>query len=66
MALFQATILKNIKQDETLIASRWVSFQKYLSKVDGIRDFKEEEYQEGFLSDVLRSVWDILSKRQIQ
>jgi hypothetical protein len=42
-------------QDESLIAVRWASFQNFLSKVDDIRYFKEEEYQDGFLRDIFES-----------
>ncbi len=42
-------------QDESLIAKRWASFQNFLSKVDDIRYFKEEEYQDGFLRDIFES-----------
>ncbi len=55
MALFQKSILNSVKQDESLIASRWSNFQNYLAKVDAIRDFKEEIYQDGFFKDIFES-----------
>lgn len=55
MSLFQNSILKNYKQDEALVASRWAAFQEYLAKVDFVRDVKEEKYQEGFLKDVFEA-----------
>ena len=55
MPIFQTSILKNIKQDEALIASRWAAYQNYLSKTDFIKTVKEEKYQEGFLKDVFES-----------
>ena len=42
-------------QDETKIASSWVNFQAYLKKVDAIKKFKEEKYQQGFLRDVFEA-----------
>ena len=55
MALFQASILQKTKQDEALIASRWAAFQGFLAKVEKIKEFKEEEYQDAFLRDVFES-----------
>ena len=55
MALFQPSIIKNIKQDEARIASRWAAYQNYLAKAHAIRSFKEEEYQEGFLKDLFEA-----------
>jgi len=55
MALFQASILKTIKQDESLIALRWAAFQNFVSKIDFVKNVKEEKYQEGFLKDVFES-----------
>ncbi|MFK5976411.1 MAG: N-6 DNA methylase [Sulfurovum sp.] len=52
--MFQNSVINNIKQDESLIAIRWASFQNFLSKVEAIREFKEEEYQDGFLLDVFQ------------
>ena len=42
-------------QNESIVAVRWASFQDFLSKVDDIRHFKEEEYQDGFLRDIFES-----------
>jgi len=53
--MFQNSVLNTIKQDEGVIALRWAAFQGFLSKVDAIRGFKEEEYQDGFLQDVFES-----------
>lgn len=50
--MFQSSVLKNFKQDESIVASRWASFQKYKAKIEAIKDFKEEEYQDGFLKDI--------------
>lgn len=55
MAIFQQSILKQQKQDESLIALRWAEFQKYLSKIEAIKDYKEEKYQDGFLKDVFEN-----------
>ncbi len=52
MPLFKQSILKNQKFDEELIAKRWAKFQNFKSKIESIRNFKEEEYQEGFLKDI--------------
>ena len=55
MSIFQKSVLKNFKQDEKLVALRWASFQNYKAKVEAIKDFKEEEYQDGFLKDIFES-----------
>jgi type I restriction-modification system DNA methylase subunit len=55
LSLFQKSILNSIKHDEVLIASRWNNFQNYLSKVQAIRGFKEEVYQDGFFTDIFVS-----------
>lgn len=52
MGIFQNSVLRNTKQDESILAHRWASFQDYLSKIEAIKDFKEEIYQDGFLHDV--------------
>ncbi|MCL4431724.1 MAG: N-6 DNA methylase [Epsilonproteobacteria bacterium] len=55
MAIFQKSVFKSIKQDEALIASRWNNFQNYIAKIDAIRGFKEEVYQDGFFKDIFES-----------
>ncbi len=50
--MFQKSVLKNYKQDESLVALRWAKYQNYLAKADAIKEFKEEEYQDGFLHDI--------------
>ena len=40
--------------------SRWAVFQTTKAKVEAIKDFKEEEYQDGFLKDILNLVLDTL------
>ena len=55
MSIFQKSVLKNFKQDEKLVALRWASFQNYKTKIEAIKDFKEEEYQDGFLKDIFES-----------
>lgn len=55
MAIFQKSVFKSIKQDESLIASRWNNFQNYIAKIDAIRGFKEEVYQDGFFKDIFES-----------
>ncbi len=55
MAIFQPSILKQQKQDESLIALRWAEFQHFLAKREAIKDYKEEKYQEGFLKDVFEN-----------
>ncbi|RXJ79064.1 restriction endonuclease subunit M [Aliarcobacter skirrowii] len=52
MSIFQNSVLKTFKQDEKLVAARWAAFQNYKAKVEAIKDFKEEEYQDGFLKDI--------------
>lgn len=55
MAIFQKSVINSIKQDESLIASRWNNFQNYIAKIDAIRGFKEEVYQDGFFKDIFES-----------
>ncbi|MFA7086911.1 MAG: type I restriction enzyme HsdR N-terminal domain-containing protein, partial [Aliarcobacter sp.] len=55
MSIFQKSVLKTFKQDEKLVAARWAAFQNYKAKVEAIKDFKEEEYQDGFLKDIFES-----------
>ncbi|MGH2278221.1 Eco57I restriction-modification methylase domain-containing protein [Aliarcobacter sp. ERUVET-7] len=55
MSIFQNSVLKTFKQDEKLVALRWASFQNYKTKIEAIKDFKEEEYQDGFLKDIFES-----------
>lgn len=52
MSMFQSSILKSFTQDENLIASRWLAFQKYKLKEDFVTTVKEEKYQDGFLKDI--------------
>ena len=52
MAIFQDSILKSTQQDENLIATRWLKFQNFLSKVEFVKSVKEEKYQDGFLHDL--------------
>ncbi|OCL96076.1 Eco57I restriction-modification methylase domain-containing protein [Aliarcobacter thereius] len=53
--MFQNSVLKTFNDDEKLVATRWASYQNYKSKVEAIKDFKEEEYQDGFLKDIFES-----------
>ncbi|NLN13392.1 MAG: restriction endonuclease subunit M, partial [Arcobacter skirrowii] len=55
MSIFQKTVLNSISQDESLIALRWASFQKFLVKVEYIKTVKEEKYQDGFLVDIFEN-----------
>ncbi|MDO9207224.1 MAG: N-6 DNA methylase [Sulfuricurvum sp.] len=55
MAIFQKSVINSIKQDESLVASRWNDFQNYIAKIDAIRGFKEEVYQDGFFKDIFES-----------
>jgi len=53
--MFQKSVLNAIKQDESIIATRWAEYQKYLEKIDFIKTVKEEKYQDGFLKDVFEN-----------
>ena len=53
--MFQKSVLKSIKQDESLVALRFAKYQEFLAKVDAIKEFKEEEYQDGFLKDIFEN-----------
>ncbi|NLO18211.1 MAG: class I SAM-dependent DNA methyltransferase [Arcobacter butzleri] len=52
--MFQNSIIKEFSKnlDNKLIATRWVSYQEYLKKIDFIKTVKEEKYQDGFLKDI--------------
>ena len=53
-SMFQNSIIKEFSKnlDNKLIATRWVSYQEYLKKIDFIKTVKEEKYQDGFLKDI--------------
>ncbi|MGK0256542.1 MAG: hypothetical protein ACI81I_001161 [Arcobacteraceae bacterium] len=55
MSMFQKSVLKSFPQDESLVATRWAEFQKYIAKIDFIRNVKEEKYQDGFLKDIFEN-----------
>jgi len=55
LALFQKSVLNSITQDEGKVALRWAEYQKFLVKVDAIKGFKEEEYQDGFFKDIFEN-----------
>ena len=55
MSMFQKSVLKNIRQDESVVALRWAEYQKYLDKIDFIKEVKEEKYQDGFLKDIFEN-----------
>ena len=41
--------------DLSLIKERWENFKKYQSRKDEIKKFKEEKYQDGFLTDIFEN-----------
>ncbi|MDX4047746.1 N-6 DNA methylase [Aliarcobacter skirrowii] len=53
--MFQKSIINSVKQDESKVALRWASFQKFLEKVEYIKTVKEEKYQDGFLVDIFEN-----------
>jgi len=55
MSLFQKSVLTAFPQDESKVAIRFAEYQKFLAKVDAIKGFKEEEYQDGFFKDVFEN-----------
>lgn len=55
MSIYQPKLLKEQKQDEALVAKRWVAFQDYKAKAQKIKAWKEEEYQDGFLRDLFEN-----------
>lgn len=52
LSMFQSSVLKNFPQDESLVAIRWAEFQKFLAKIDFVKETKEEKYQTEFLQDI--------------
>lgn len=55
MPIFQKSVITNTKQDEALVAARFVKYQEFKAKAEAIRGFKEEEYQDGFLKDIFEN-----------
>ena len=55
MSIFQKSVLKSVRQDESVVAIRWAEYQKYLDKLDYIKEVKEEKYQDGFLKDIFEN-----------
>jgi len=55
LGIFQNSVLRNQKQDESLVALRWAQFQNYISKIDFIKTVKEEKFQDSFLKDIFES-----------
>lgn len=55
MSIFQKSVLKNVSQNESVVALRWAEYQKYLEKIDYIKTVKEEKYQDGFLKDIFEN-----------
>jgi len=55
MSIFTPSVLKSVSQDEGNVALAWAKFQAFLAKVDHIKHFKEEEYQDGFLKDIFEN-----------
>ena len=55
VSIFQPSVLKNVSQDESIVAQRWAAFQAYLAKTDFIKEVKEEKYQDGFFKDVFEN-----------
>jgi len=53
--MFQKSVLKNVSQDESIVALGWAKYQEYLAKIDFIKKVKEEKYQEGFLKDIFEN-----------
>ncbi|MBE0497405.1 MAG: restriction endonuclease subunit M, partial [Campylobacterales bacterium] len=55
MSIFTPSVLKSVSQDEGNVALAWAKFQAFLAKIDHIKHFKEEEYQDGFLKDIFEN-----------
>jgi hypothetical protein len=55
LAIFTKSLIKNKKQDEKLLAKRWLEYQKYKEKSEYIKTLKEEKYQEGFFKDLFEA-----------
>ncbi|MEY4503970.1 MAG: hypothetical protein RL154_262, partial [Pseudomonadota bacterium] len=55
MQIFQKSVIDSFKQDEAKVALRFAEYQKYKAKSDAIKGFKEEEYQDGFLTDIFQN-----------
>ncbi|PHQ65507.1 MAG: hypothetical protein COB99_03555 [Sulfurimonas sp.] len=48
MSMFQKSVLKNVSQNESIVALRYSEYQKYLSKIDFIKTVNEEKFQTEF------------------
>ncbi len=55
MSMFQKSIIHSVKQDDSKVALRWASFQKFLENVEYMKTVKEEKYQDGFLVDIFEN-----------
>ena len=53
--MFQKSVLKNVSQDESVVALGWAKYQEFLAKIDFIKKVKEEKYQDGFLKDIFEN-----------
>ena len=52
MSLFKAKILSQYNQDEQVIEQRYALLQNYQKKAEDIKNFREEQYQTGFLEEI--------------
>ncbi|MBP5789654.1 MAG: N-6 DNA methylase [Neisseriaceae bacterium] len=52
MSLFKAKILAQYTQDEQVIEERYAVLRAYQRIAESIKDFKEEQYQTGFLEEI--------------
>ncbi|MBR5676315.1 MAG: type I restriction enzyme HsdR N-terminal domain-containing protein, partial [Neisseriaceae bacterium] len=52
MSLFKAKILSQYIQDEQVIEERYALLQNYQKKAEDIKNFREEQYQTGFLEEI--------------
>ena len=55
MSMFQKSVLKNVKQNESVVALRWAKYQEFKDKIEFIKTVKEEKYQDGFLKDIFEN-----------
>ena len=52
MSIFQKRVVEQYLENYEIPKKRWESYLDYLEKVDAIKGFKEEVYQDGFLKDI--------------
>lgn len=62
MSLFQDKILKKFLVNDEIAAPKFANYLAYKAKTNEIKNFKEEEFQDGFLRDIFENCLDYVLK----